>query len=139
MSDASGASGPELAVLDDLVVAGFPIDAKPYCVIAGRLGMLEGDVLETVLGLRMGGTIERIGATFDREGYAALSGDELALADLLAGDLPTSENPFAELAAELLRRGVDAEESWVLERAAAWVDSEVITEFGVTIATDTDA
>ena len=47
MSDASGASGPELAVLDDLVVAGFPIDAKPYCVIAGRLGMLEGDVLET--------------------------------------------------------------------------------------------
>ena len=124
--------------LDTRVLAalkrGFPVDAKPYCAIAARVGMLEGDVLESVVGLRMAGTIERIGATFDGGRCTGFTDDELALVDLLAGDLPYSENPYAEFAAEFQRQGMDADEAWVLERTAAWVESGVIASFGVTVA-----
>jgi DNA-binding Lrp family transcriptional regulator len=128
------ASAADRAILEDLVTSGFPVDAKPYCVVAGRLDMLEGDVLESVLGMRMGGTIERIGASFDGGRCTGFSDDELVLVDVLAGDLPYSENPFAEVAAEFQNRGLDVDEAWVLERTAAWVESGVIVSFGVTLA-----
>jgi DNA-binding Lrp family transcriptional regulator len=131
--------GPDRAILDDLVVSGFPVDRNPYCVIAGRVGLSEGDVLERILGMRMDGSIVRIGATFSGERCSVLSDDDLELVDLLGGDLPTSEAPYAELAAELELRGVDADEDWVLGRAASWLGSGVITAMGVELATGAKA
>ena len=117
-------------ILDDLKTSGFPVDPKPYCTIAWRVSLLEGEALESIMGMRMTGVIERLGATFSGEGCALLTDDELALVDLLGGDLPYSEDPFAELAAELMRRGVEADEAWVVGRAKAWADSGVIESFG---------
>ena len=128
--------GTEDAVLIDLQASGFPVDPKPYCVLAERMGSVagtEGELLETILGMRMSGRIERIGATLDADRCADLTDDELALVDLLAGDLPMSEDPFAEVAAELVRRGVDVDEAWVVERTSAWLESGLIVSFGVVV------
>ena len=120
-------------VLADLVERGFPVDPKPYCAIGSRLDFLEGDVLEAVLGMRMDGTIVRLGATFSGQGCAVLSDDEMALVDRLSGDLPMSEDPYAELAAELARMGIEADEDWVLQRTSSWLEGGVIVSVGATI------
>ncbi|MDP2234226.1 MAG: Lrp/AsnC family transcriptional regulator, partial [Actinomycetota bacterium] len=62
-----------------------------------------------------------------------LTDDERDLARLLQADLPSGEHPFAELAAELQRRGVDVDEAWVLERTRAWVDAGVSRRFGAAL------
>ena len=129
----AGSTGTRDRVLSQLVDGGFPIDAKPYCVLGDRTGVLEGDVLEVVTGLRMDGTISRVGASFSGDGCALLADDEMVLADLVSGDLPMSEDPYAELGAELVRRGVEADESWVLGRLASWSAQGVISSFGVTL------
>lgn len=65
----------ELTDLDKRVLteiqAGFPIEAKPYCALAERLGVTELDALASVEKLRGTGVIRRIGAIFDshRLGY----------------------------------------------------------------------
>jgi siroheme decarboxylase len=58
---------------------------------------------------------------------------ERELALLLQADLPSSENPFAELALILQERGVDVDEAWVLDRTRHWVDTSVIRRFGAAI------
>ncbi len=59
--------------------------------------------------------------------------EEKALARLLQADLPLVEHPFAAIARILLECGYDVDESWVLERTAAWVDSKVVRRFGAAI------
>ena len=129
--DQTDFAGPGRTILAALKADGFPVDPKPYCVIGDRIGLAEVFVLETVVGLRMDGTIERLGATFSDDRCSTLSDDDLALVDLLAGDLPMSEDPYAELAAELVRRGVDADEAWVLGRIEGWLADGVMTGIGV--------
>jgi len=43
---------------------GFPLDPRPYAVIAGRLGCTEAEVLERLGRLKAGGAVSRVGATF---------------------------------------------------------------------------
>ncbi|MCK9229169.1 MAG: Lrp/AsnC family transcriptional regulator [Syntrophales bacterium] len=45
----------------------FPLEKNPIAVVAGRLGMDEGDVRDRVKRLKEEGVIRRIGAVFDRE------------------------------------------------------------------------
>ena len=75
----------------------------------------------------------RLGATFSGQGCAVLSDDEMALVDRLSGDLPMSEDPYAELAAELARMGIEADEDWVLQRTSSWLEGGVIVSVGATI------
>jgi len=62
-----------------------------------------------------------------------LTPDEKALVRLLQGDLESVEAPFERVAARLHEQGVDADESWVIERTRAWVDARVIRRFGAAI------
>ena len=133
---ASGGIGSRGELTSYLLEHGFPIDPKPYCVIAREapLGLSESDVLEAVLGLRMDGTFARLGATFDASRCTDFTNEELELVELLAGDLPMSEDPYAEVAAELVRRGVETDEAWVLERTESWAESGVIESVGPVVA-----
>ncbi|MDY0087802.1 MAG: AsnC family transcriptional regulator [Coriobacteriia bacterium] len=53
------------------IQANFPVASTPYAVLAERLGVTEAEVHDSVLGLKRGGVIRRIGAIFDsaRLGY----------------------------------------------------------------------
>ena len=126
--------------------SGFPVSSGPYCDLAGELGVSELDALNAVLELRETGEIARIGASFpadsavgfcsvfDEEEMAPapiagveITCDEAELLMLIADDLPYSERPYEELAAELQMRGIEADEAWVLERVGALLDDGVIT------------
>jgi DNA-binding Lrp family transcriptional regulator len=137
-------------MLDRLTAGdGFPLSAAPYCELGDELGLSEIDALALVLELREGGEIARVGATFPEDaavGFCSvfdteemapapvagveLTCDEAELLMLLSDDLPYGEHPYAELAAELQMRGIEADEAWVLDRIAAWVESGVIVRFG---------
>ncbi len=127
---------------------GFPVSASPYCDLAEELGSTELDMLNAVLGLRAGGAVGRINAefadgpvgfcsVFDGEemalppvGGVELTCDEAELAMLLVDDLPFGEHPYEELAAELQLRGIDVDETWVLDRIRVWVDAGAIMRLG---------
>ena len=148
-SDVGTPTGPSLTDLDrtvlGLVAERFPLSSAPYCDLAAMIDAAEVDVLNSVLKMRETGVIERIGPEFDdaRIGFCTvfdagddepgsirgveLTCDEAELAMLLQGDLPYGEHPYEELAAELQQRGVDAGESWVLDRIRAWTDAAMIT------------
>jgi hypothetical protein len=137
-------------MLDRLTAGeGFPVSSAPYCDLGDELGLSEVDALALVLELREGGEFARIGATFpddsavgfcssfDGENLAPapvagveLTCDEAELVMLLSNDLPYGEHPYAELAAELQMRGIEADEAWVLERIGAWMESGVIVRLG---------
>ena len=125
--------------------SGFPVSSAPYCDLGDELGMSEIEALNAVLELRETSAIARIAATFpegsavgfcsvfDEEEMtpAAIGGveitcDEAELLMLVADDLPYSERPYEELAAELQMRGIEADEAWVLERLGALLDDGVI-------------
>lgn len=115
----------------------FPVVQSPYCEIGERLGVAESDVLESVERLRSCGAVARIGADFRDLSALELeapSQDEMDLAELMSGDLPYSEHPFAELANELQLRGIETDESWVIDRVSDWVSSGVITRFAASVA-----
>ncbi len=66
--------------LDDLdrrlinaIQSDFPLDQRPYQVIAGRLGLSEDDVLARISRLKERGVIRRIGANFvpEKLGYVS--------------------------------------------------------------------
>lgn len=122
---------------------GFPISSVPYTGLADELDATEPDVLNAVLELRSTGAIGRIKAEFgggpigfcsefngEQMTLAPVGGvqftcDEADLAMLLADNLPFGERPYDELAKELILRGIEADEAWVLERLQAWIDAGV--------------
>ena len=85
-------------------------------------------MLDAVLALRECGSIDVIAAEFaDFGGFvASAEPDDADLATLAAFDLPTSEHPYAELAAQLQLRGIDHTAEWVLARLGAWVSDGTI-------------
>lgn len=118
----------ELTDLDRRVLAAieerFPVTQSPYCDVAASLGASEIDVLNSAEKMRETGAISRITVLFfDHSDFLAGGPDEadVALAELVLFDLPWSEHPFAELAAELSLRGIERDEAWVLERVSAWL------------------
>ncbi|MBW1709996.1 MAG: AsnC family transcriptional regulator [Deltaproteobacteria bacterium] len=56
-------SETERAILNQ-IQSDYPIEARPYLVLAERLGLTETEVLETVRRLRASGVIRRIGGNF---------------------------------------------------------------------------
>jgi DNA-binding Lrp family transcriptional regulator len=140
-------------MLDRLTAGeGFPVSPAPYCDLGDELGLSEIEALALLLELRETGEITRIGATFPDDsavGFcSSFDGEDLALAPvagveltcdeaellmLLSGDLPYGEHPYAELAAELQMRGIEADEAWVLERVGAWMESGVVLRLGAEV------
>jgi DNA-binding Lrp family transcriptional regulator len=129
-SQAGGAAlTPDEEAVLDAVRERFPVSWAPYCDIGESIGQSEVDVLNTVLKLRMTGTIPRIGATF-AESFTPGEDADAALVSLLA-DIPTSEHPFEEIHEQLEFRGVDVTADWVRERIGEWIAEGTITSFGV--------
>jgi DNA-binding Lrp family transcriptional regulator len=52
------------AILNE-IQSHFPLKARPYCEVAGRLGLTEKEVISRVEGMAKGGIIRRIGANFN--------------------------------------------------------------------------
>jgi DNA-binding Lrp family transcriptional regulator len=49
----------------NMVQSGFPVEAEPFRVIAGKLGTSEDEVITRVRRLKEAGVIRRIGAVFE--------------------------------------------------------------------------
>jgi len=110
------------------ILVSFPVAESPYCDLGEALGVPEMDVLDAVLALRECGSIDVIAAEFaDLDGFlASATPQDADLAILASSDLPTSEHPYAELAAQLQLRGIDQTAEWVLARLQALVGSGAI-------------
>lgn len=88
------------------VSAAFPLDARPFALLARELGLSEGDVLARVRALKVVGAIRRIGATIDPRSLAWYS-------TLCAASVPESRideyaqvvNAFAEVTHNYVRAG----------------------------------
>ena len=57
----------------NLVQSDFPIESRPYQVLAGRLGLSEEEVLTRVKQMRASGVIRRIGGNFSARGLGYTS------------------------------------------------------------------
>ena len=57
----------------DIIQTRFPVEPRPFHVLAEEVGSTEQDVLERIRRLEEGGVIRRIGPVFDTErmGYAS--------------------------------------------------------------------
>jgi DNA-binding Lrp family transcriptional regulator len=53
-----------------MVSAGFPLDARPYALMARELGLSEAEVIARVRALKDSGLIRRIGATINPRALA---------------------------------------------------------------------
>jgi hypothetical protein len=106
-----------------MILQAFPVSESPYCDLGAELGANEVEVLGAVLELRECGRVVRVAAEFaDLERFvASAAADDGELAVLASTDLPTGEHPYAELAAQLQRRGADRTAEWVLARLNAWI------------------
>jgi hypothetical protein len=120
-------SDTDSAVLSERVferiLVSFPVSESPYCDLGAELGASEIDVLSTALELRECGRVLAIAAVFaDFEGFiASAPQDDADLALLVGTDLPTSEHPYAEIAAQMQLRGIDQTATWVMARLHAWL------------------
>ncbi len=52
-------------IILNIIQSRFPVQARPYDILAKQLGMSEEEVWERIKGLRSKGLIRRIGAIFD--------------------------------------------------------------------------
>ena len=116
----------ELTDLDRRVLAvierRFPVSASPYCDLGEELGERESDVLNSTIELRGTGAVTAISALFAPEVHPDRLDPELeALAAAVAFDLPWSEHPYAEVAAQLSLQGIDRDETWVVAQLQAWL------------------
>ncbi|MDR3687182.1 MAG: Lrp/AsnC family transcriptional regulator [Coriobacteriia bacterium] len=117
----------DLTPLDTRVLAalqsGFPVSESPYCDLAAELGASESDVLNSAEKLRETGAVARIAVIFsDPDAFASgASVEDADLAQLVSFDLPWSEHPFTEVAAQLELRGISMEPAEVIERVRDWL------------------
>ena len=98
-SPLSGGAPADLDELDgrilSIIQTDFPVDARPFDVIAARLGVDPARVLAGVAAMRDGAVIRRVGAVFDSRslGYAST---------LVAARIPPDRlDPVARLVSEL--------------------------------------
>lgn len=73
-----------LAIIQD----GFPLEERPYAVLAEMLGSDETTVFDTVEKMRASGVIRRIGGVYDSRNLGFIS-------RLCAGKVPTSSQDFS--------------------------------------------
>ena len=117
----------DLAELDTRVLAeltkAFPVSESPYCDLATVLGAREMDVLNSAEKLRQLGVITRVAAIFPRGASAVGEGSQTDadIAQIVSFDLPFSEHPFAEVAAQLELRGTQVEGGEVIARIREWL------------------
>ena len=117
----------DLSELDTRVLAamqsGFPVSVSPYCDLAAELGASESNVLNSAEKLRETGAVARIAVVFSHPDTFAASAttDDADLALLVSFDLPWSEHPFTEVAAQLELRGIQMEPAEVIERVREWL------------------
>lgn len=121
----------ELTDLDRRVIVAieerFPVSQSPYCDLADELGALESDVLNSTMKLREWSQVAAIVAVFAPEvAPERYSAEDAALAAAVSFDLPWSEHPYAEVAAQLSLQGIDRDEAWVIGRLQAWLDDGTI-------------
>jgi DNA-binding Lrp family transcriptional regulator len=127
-------SDMDLSELDARVLAalkrGFPVSQSPYCDIAAELGVSEIEVLNSAGKLRETGAIARIVAVFPNA-EAMLNGrfeESADLAQILSFDLPWSEHPYAEVAAQLELRGIEIDEAQIIARIREWLSAGIVSE-----------
>jgi len=87
--------------------AAFPLDRRPYALLAGELGLSENEVIARVRALKSGGTIRRIGATIDPRALAWYS--TLCALNVPQGRLEEYArivNAFTEVTHNYVRSGV---------------------------------
>jgi len=117
----------DLTELDTRVLAeltrAFPVSESPYCDVAGVLGAAEVDVVNSAEKLREIGAITRVAAVFPDAARVISEGSQTdaSIAELISSDLPFSEHPFAEVAAELALRGTQVEGADVIARIGEWL------------------
>jgi DNA-binding Lrp family transcriptional regulator len=116
----------DLTELDTRVLArltsAFPVSESPYCDIAAELGESESDVLNSAEKLRQIGSISRIVAVFPEVAVVlgADSQTDADIAEIIAFDLPYSEHPFDEVAAQLELRGTQITGAEIIARIREW-------------------
>jgi DNA-binding Lrp family transcriptional regulator len=108
-------------VLSELTSA-FPVSESPYCDLAAQLGADEIDVVNSAEKLREIGAITRVAALF--ADIASVTGGSQAdadVAEVISSDLPYSEHPFDEVAAQLELRGTQIDGPQVITRIREWL------------------
>jgi DNA-binding Lrp family transcriptional regulator len=117
----------DLTELDTQVLAAlksaFPVSESPYCDLAAELGAAEIDVVNSAGKLRQTGVITRIVAIFSETASVIIEGSQTDsdIAEVISFDLPFSEHPFDEVAAELALRGTQIEGAQIVARVREWL------------------